>query len=339
MKQTLSANLFDRAQAAGDCPSPSGGGEIRERLRGDLCRQGAGNPRGPPRRIGRSGDIGVSPQPAIFLYLQRRYPWGSFRLLVFVLVTLGLARGNRRRAVRPRSEPLREKMERLFTSPNQATNSDFAFWGDHAFVGYYTGGAGFPPGTGPRGGVRIFDISDPAAPQLVRISPVTGQNDPILWDRNGNGVADLMLLAVDTTMAAPQCGAARVAGGTSDRLGGRSRLHDERRSGESLHEHHAGQGRVHGLRRTHDHAVAGGAGQAAGLRLVVPAGGGTHVRRHGVLEHRQSVRRRSRQPRQSAARRDPDRRGAAGEPGGGPGARRAAGDQLSGRPGRQAGVG
>ena len=106
-------------------------------------------------------------------------------------------------------------MDKLFTSGNQATNSDLAFWGDYAFVGYYTGGAGFPPGTGSRGGVRIFDISDPASPSLVRDFACDGaQNDPILWDRNGNGVPDLLLLAVDTTMAAPNCGAARVAGGT-----------------------------------------------------------------------------------------------------------------------------
>jgi hypothetical protein len=107
------------------------------------------------------------------------------------------------------------KMSEDFTSGNLATNSDLAFWGDYAFVGYYTGGAGFPPGTGPRGGVRIFDISDPASPQLVRDFACDGaQNDPILWDRNGNGVPDLLLLAVDTTMASPNCGAARVAGGT-----------------------------------------------------------------------------------------------------------------------------
>jgi hypothetical protein len=107
------------------------------------------------------------------------------------------------------------RMDEIFTSPNQATNSDLAFWGNHAFVGYYTGAAGFPPGTGSRGGVRIFDISDPAAPRLVRDFACDGaQNDPILWDRNGNGVADLMLLAVDTTMASPECGAARVAGDT-----------------------------------------------------------------------------------------------------------------------------
>ena len=106
-------------------------------------------------------------------------------------------------------------MERLFTSPYQATHSDIAFWGNHAFVGYYTGGAGFPPGTGSRGGVRIFDISNPAAPVELRNFACDGaQNDPILWDRNGNGVADLLLLAVDTAMANPNCGAARVPGAT-----------------------------------------------------------------------------------------------------------------------------
>jgi hypothetical protein len=103
----------------------------------------------------------------------------------------------------------------LFTSPNQATNSDFAFWGNHAFSGYYTGDAGFPAGTPPRGGVRIFDISNPASPTLVKDIQCDGlQADPIVWDRNGNGVADLLLVAVDRTMANPNCGAARVDHGT-----------------------------------------------------------------------------------------------------------------------------
>ena len=44
------------------------------------------------------------------------------------------------------------KMSEIFTSPNQATNSDFAFWGKHAFVGYYTGDTGFPAGTHPAAG-------------------------------------------------------------------------------------------------------------------------------------------------------------------------------------------
>jgi hypothetical protein len=102
------------------------------------------------------------------------------------------------------------KMDKLFTSGNQATNSDFAFWGDYAFLGYYTGATGFPAGTGQRGGVRIFDISDPANPSLVRdFSCFGSQNDPIVWDRNGNGVPDLLLLAVDSTMVSTDCASAR----------------------------------------------------------------------------------------------------------------------------------
>jgi hypothetical protein len=95
----------------------------------------------------------------------------------------------------------------LFTSPNQATNSDLAFWGNHAFVGYYVGSDATP-----KGGARIFDISNPANPRLLKDLQCDGlQADPIVWDRNGNGVADLLLLAVDRTMAAPQCGAPRTA--------------------------------------------------------------------------------------------------------------------------------
>ena len=58
--------------------------------------------------------------------------------------------------------------------------------------------------------MRIFDISDPADPQLVRdFSCFGSQNDPIVWDRNGNGVPDLLLLAVDSTMVSTDCGSAR----------------------------------------------------------------------------------------------------------------------------------
>ena len=105
----------------------------------------------------------------------------SVRLLVTTVVALGLLAGIAG-AQAPADQSF--KMERLFTSPNQATNSDYTFWGDHAFVGYYTGSAGFPPGTGPRSGIRIFDISNPAAPTLVRDFACDGaQNDPIVWDR------------------------------------------------------------------------------------------------------------------------------------------------------------
>jgi hypothetical protein len=133
----------------------------------------------------------------------------ALRLLVAAVLALALVPGT---ASAQTGTSFR--MDEVFTSPNQSTNSDFAFWGDHAFMGFYTGAAGFPPGTGSRGGVRIFDISTPEAPRLIRDFPCDGaQNDPILWDRNGNGVADLMLLAVDTTMTRPECGAPRSATG------------------------------------------------------------------------------------------------------------------------------
>jgi len=120
-----------------------------------------------------------------------------FRLLVGLLV-FGVI------AAPASAQALDERMDRLFRSPNQATNSDFAFWGNHAFSGYYTSE------TVSTGGVRIFDISNPAAPELVRDIKCDGlQADPIVWDRDENGIADLLLVAVDRTMDGPQCGAAR----------------------------------------------------------------------------------------------------------------------------------
>jgi hypothetical protein len=133
----------------------------------------------------------------------------AFRLVVPLVLMLALLPGTAGATHVPDQS---SRMSELFTSPNQATNSDLAFWGKHAFVGYYTGDTGFPAGTGSRGGVRIFDISNPASPRLVRdFACDANQNDPIVWDRNGNGVADLMLLAVDRTMTRPECGAPRSA--------------------------------------------------------------------------------------------------------------------------------
>lgn len=133
----------------------------------------------------------------------------SLRIFLAAALVLGVLSGAASAGHAPDDS---RKLEELFTSPNQATNSDLAFWGNHAFVGYYTGDAGFPPGTPPRGGFRIFDISDPAAPRLIKDVQCDGpQSDPIVWDRNGNGVADLLLLAVDRTMASPACGAPRSA--------------------------------------------------------------------------------------------------------------------------------
>jgi len=135
----------------------------------------------------------------------------TLRLFALLLVATGLLAGTASAKPDPDPNP-RKKMEEIFTSPNMATNSDFAFWGNHAFSGYYTGDTGFPAGSGPRGGVRIFDISNPASPKLVKdLQCDANQNDPIVWDRNGNGVADLLLVAVDRTMANPNCGAPRSA--------------------------------------------------------------------------------------------------------------------------------
>lgn len=97
------------------------------------------------------------------------------------------------------------RMDLEFTSDNAKINSDLAFWGIHAFSGYYRNDVSV-------GGFRIFDISDPAAPQLLVDFPCDGlQADPFVWDRDGNGIADLLLLAVDRTMANSTCGAPRAA--------------------------------------------------------------------------------------------------------------------------------
>jgi hypothetical protein len=130
-----------------------------------------------------------------------------FRLLLPGMVALGLLVGT---AGADHNADQHFKMTEVSTSPNPAINSDFAFWGKHAFMGYYTPDSGTPTGTPSRGGALIFDISNPASPQLVKnIQCDANQNDPIVWDRNGNGVADLLLLAVDRTMESPECGAPR----------------------------------------------------------------------------------------------------------------------------------
>lgn len=130
------------------------------------------------------------------------------RLLAFVLVAAGLIAGT---AGASHNADQHWKMDPLFQSPNAVINSDFAFWGNYAFAGYYS--------STPGGGVRIFDVSNPAAPELIRDFQCDAQqNDPIVWDRNGNGVPDLMLLAVDRTMESPECGAARATNAAGQRF-------------------------------------------------------------------------------------------------------------------------
>jgi len=90
-------------------------------------------------------------------------------------------------------------MAKLFQSPNtsgaqggSATNSDLAFWGDRAYVGNY-------------GGIRVYNIANPASPQLLGDFRCNGaQNDAAVW---GN----LMFTAIDRTQSGPNCGSTDTA--------------------------------------------------------------------------------------------------------------------------------
>lgn len=124
------------------------------------------------------------------------------RITLPVLLILALSAGAVP-AIADHNADEHRKMNQLFTSPNARINSDLAFWGNYAVAGYYRNDIEV-------GGFRIFDISNPAAPQQLVDFPCDGlQADPILWDRNGNDIPDLLLLAVDRTMEAPECGAPR----------------------------------------------------------------------------------------------------------------------------------
>ena len=75
------------------------------------------------------------------------------------------------------------------------TSSDIAFFDDLAYVGDY-------------GGFRIFDISR-RKPQLVSDTRCYGpQGDPSVFDRDGDGEADTLVLSVDSVLTGPECGAA-----------------------------------------------------------------------------------------------------------------------------------
>jgi hypothetical protein len=80
------------------------------------------------------------------------------------------------------------------------TSSDIAFWGDLAYVGDY-------------GGFRIFDVSRPT-PRLVSDMRCYGpQGDPSVFDRDGNGRADTLVLSVDSVLTSSECGAGPAAKG------------------------------------------------------------------------------------------------------------------------------
>ena len=126
----------------------------------------------------------------------------ALRLLAVTALVLGLYTGTASAQVKilADDDPFQAfKIDKLFYDPWAATHSDFAFWANYAVLGWYTASTG---------GVHIYDISDPASPDEIRNFTCNGnQNDPILWDRNGNGAPDLLLLAVDRTMDGTACDA------------------------------------------------------------------------------------------------------------------------------------
>jgi hypothetical protein len=130
----------------------------------------------------------------------------ALRLVALTVLALGLLTGT---ASAQFSDPQDRisGINKLFDDPFPATHSDFAFWGKYAVLGYYTA---------TTGGVHIYDISNPAQPDEIRNFPCNGnQNDPVLWDRNGNGAPDLLLLAVDRTMDGTACNASVSLQGTA----------------------------------------------------------------------------------------------------------------------------
>jgi hypothetical protein len=94
------------------------------------------------------------------------------------------------------AHPSSLNMSLEFSDPNtEAITSDIAFWGDTAFVGNYNG-------------VRTYDISNPDDPQRLADFQCFGpQNDPSVWDTDGDGAADLLVQSIDRTLTGPQCGA------------------------------------------------------------------------------------------------------------------------------------
>jgi len=101
----------------------------------------------------------------------------------------------------PRQKPREQKKSHLlaeFPNATGAINSDITFWGNHAFVGNYDG-------------FRIFDISGPTPTLITDFRCFGPQNDLTVWDRNGDGQADILFASVDRTLGGSACGSPAVA--------------------------------------------------------------------------------------------------------------------------------
>jgi hypothetical protein len=118
------------------------------------------------------------------------------RLAVLLVSALALASTSLSASATHNMDEHSANMSFLFSSPNgrDQVNSDQAFWGKYAYQGDY-------------GGFRIFDISNPASPSLVgNMACLGAQNDITVFDRDGNGQADIAFTSVDRTQTGPNCG-------------------------------------------------------------------------------------------------------------------------------------
>jgi hypothetical protein len=101
----------------------------------------------------------------------------------------------------------------LADPPPNVANSDIAFWGNKAFVGNYRG-------------FRIFDISGPT-PVLINDFKCFGpQNDLSVYDRDGDGEADLLFASVDRTLKTNP-GSPRVDAGCKETEAAAVTAHDD----------------------------------------------------------------------------------------------------------------
>lgn len=80
--------------------------------------------------------------------------------------------------------------QHLFNSQKAGTNSDLAFWKDLAFVGNYDG-------------IRIFDISDPAAPVFLSDTNCRGPQNDVSVYKARNRL--LLITSVDRPQTSGQC--------------------------------------------------------------------------------------------------------------------------------------
>ena len=131
----------------------------------------------------------------------------ALRLVVALVVTMGLLTGTSVRAVSDPQDRI-SKIDKLFDDLWPATHSDFAFWGNYAFLGLVH-----------RDHRRRAHLRhpNPASPTKVKEFPATEPERPGRLGPERNGVADLMLLAVDRPWTArpatPRC---RCRGGPLD---------------------------------------------------------------------------------------------------------------------------